>query len=344
MRRLFLCQLSVFLLAGMAASAQVDNSSQNGQSPDGQSPGSPPADSTIPPGPGNTATATTPRITVTAPRPERPLPPLPPDEFTECMAQGPHALEQTPDSRGAPLDSMQQVTYNAQLNWEMHIVIEACVNRSGNTAPRRAIQACTELLDRDFFTGGDRSPLLVHRGWAYLAQGDKQRALDDYNQAVKLAPYNPNIYYCRGVFYAVQSDADAALRDFDRALGINAKFVPALRMRAKIYQARGDYSSAMADYSKAIRLKPKIAFLWSERGYLSLSQRDYEGAVKDEARAIQLDPKLARAYFLRGAAFGDLGDSRSAVSDLVKAVDLDPSLDHYVTSEGKRTSIALPPP
>jgi tetratricopeptide (TPR) repeat protein len=76
---------------------------------------------------------------------------------------------------------------------------------------------------------------------------------------------------------------------------------------------------------------------------VSLLQRDYESALKDEAEAIRLDPKLARAYFFRGAASGDLGDSPSAVSDLVTAVNLDPSLDHYISTHGKRASIALPP-
>lgn len=74
-----------------------------------------------------------------------------------------------------------------------------------------------------------------------------------------------------------------------------------------------------------------------------MQQGDYASAVKDEGEAIRRDPKLARVYFLRGAAFGNLGDSPSAVSDLVTAVKLDPSLDHYISSEGKTASIALPP-
>jgi Tfp pilus assembly protein PilF len=329
MRRLFWCQLSVLLLAAMTASAQVDNSNQNSQSP-----GNPPADSATPPD-AKTQT-TTPGITVTAPRNERSLPKLAPDEFTDCTAQSPHASE-------TGLDLTQLEICYAKRSWEMHTVIEACVNPKGDTAPPRVIQACTELLERDFYQGRERFPLFVNRGRAYFAQGDTQRALDDYNQAVKFAPRSAQAYYSRGVFYAAQSDDDAAVQDFGTALGISAKFVPALRQRAKIYQARSNFSSALADYSEAIRLEPKTAALWSERGYVHLRQRDFDSAVKDEEHAIQLDPKLARAYFLRGAAYGDLGDSRSAVTDLVKAVDLDPSLDHYVTSTGKTASIALPP-
>ena len=337
MQRLFWCQLSILLFAGMAAAARFDNSSQTGQSQV-----NPLADGATPAGVSETpvtSTTTKPSITVTAPRHEQPLPALPPDEFVDCMDQSP-----TPSlTGGSGIDPIQMVMCNAQQDAERHIVVEACVNPNGETAPPRVIQACTELLDRKILEGRNRFPLFANRARAYLAQDDKQRALNDYNEAVKLAPRNARVYYGRGVFYALQSDDDAALRDFDMAISIDSKPILALRQRAKIYQAHGNFSSALADYSHAIRLQPKTALLWSERGYVCLRQQDYESAAKDEAQAIQLDPKLARAYFLRGAAFGDLGDTRNAVSDLVKAVNLDPSLDHYIATVGKSASITLPP-
>jgi tetratricopeptide (TPR) repeat protein len=180
----------------------------------------------------------------------------------------------------------------------------------------------------------------ANRAKAYFVQGDKQRALEDFNTAVKIAPKYAKPYYYRGVFYATQTDLDAALRDFD---SLNSKLVPALRQRAIIHLTQNNPSGALADFSEAVRLQPKSAALWSDRGHLRILIRDYDGALKDEAEAIRLDPKLARAYFLRGAAFGDLGDSANAVSDIRTAVDMDPSLDHYVSTQGKTASIALPP-
>jgi tetratricopeptide (TPR) repeat protein len=332
MRRLFSRQLAVLLFAGLAVGAQIDNSNQNGQPPGGA-----PGDSASPPGAGEAPTTPTitPGITVngSAPSVERALPALPPDEFTDCMRQ--NGLE--------AVDRRNMAICAAKLNMERHIVIDRCINSSGKSTPPMVIQACTESLDHKILEGNERFFLFVNRAEAYLAQGDKQRALDDYNQAVKLAPRNAALYYNRGVFYAAQPDGDAALQDFDTALSLKPKLVPALRERAKIYQTRSNFSGAVADYSEAIRLEPKTAALWSERGYLYLQQHDPESALKDEAEAIRLDPKLARAYFLRGAAFGGLGDSANAVSDLVTAVRLDPSLDRFVTSRGKNVSLTLPP-
>jgi tetratricopeptide (TPR) repeat protein len=333
MRRLFMLQLSAWLLVGLAAGAHADNSNQSSQSPD-----SPPG-STAPPG---SATATppetsTPSITVTGktPRNEPTLPKLAPDQFTECV----RTYSTSPE--GMDWIAMERCQF--KLAGDTRIVIDKCINRDGKSSPPMAIQACTELLDRNVLQDHERFYLFVNRAKAYFSQGDKQHALDDYNEAVKVAPTKAQPYFNRGVFYAVQTDEGAALRDFNTALSIDPKLVSALSQRAIVYVNQKNFSGALADFSEALRLQPKAAALWSERGYVSILLRDYAGAVKDEAEAIRLDPKLARAYFLRGAAFGDLGDSSNAVSDIVTAVDLDPSLDHYVSTKGKTASISLPP-
>jgi tetratricopeptide (TPR) repeat protein len=336
MRRLFSWKLSALLLVAMAAGAHADNSNQSSQSPS-----NPPGDSTTPPGASATAATpatSTPSVTVTGkvPRNEPTLPKLAPDQFTECYATNSTAGPGTMDWAGI-------VICQSQLKRDTRIVIDKCINRDGKSAPPMIVQACTELLDRKILEGHERFYLFVNRAVAYVAQVDKQHALDDYNTAVKLAPKYAQPYYYRGVFYAAQTDVDAALRDFDTALSINPKLVPALRQRAITYLTQKDFSGALADFSEALRLQPKTAALWSERGYVCMLLRDYASAVKDEAEAIRLDPKLARAYFIRGAAFGDLGDSQHALSDIVTAVDLDPSLDRYISSKGKTASITLPP-
>jgi Tfp pilus assembly protein PilF len=320
MRRLFSCLRAVLLLAGMGAAAQSPT---------------PPDGATAQ----GASQAPNPEITVTgkAPHGEPPLPELPPDEFSDCMRDHGALDLSNPSAMGA------LAVCSAKLDWERHTVIDKCVNQDGKSTPAMAVQACTESLEHKILQGRDRIYIYVNRAEAYVAAGDRQRALDDYNDALKLAPENAKLYYNRGVFYAMQPDGEAALRDLNTALSINPKFVAALQQRAKIYLTQDNFGGALADYSEAVRLQPKTAVLWSERGYVYLRHRDYDSAIKDEAEAIRLDPKLARAYFLRGAAFGDLGNSPNAVSDLVTAVGLDPSLDHYVSTKGKSASITLPP-
>ena len=327
-------RLAILVLVALATGARAGDLSQSSQSPAG-----PPADSAPAAGAGETAkpqSQVSPEITVTGktPRNEPTLPKLAPDQFAECYG--------TYNSSPEQMDFRAMEICQARLARDTRIVIDKCINRDGKSAAPVAIQACTELLDRQILEGHERFYLFLNRALAYVSQGDRQHALDDYNKAVQLAPKMAQPYYYRGVFYA-QTEVDAALKDFDTALRIDPKLVLALRQRAILYATQKNLSGALADFTEAVRLKPKTPSLWSERGEVSILLHDYAGAVKDEAEAIRLDPKLARAYFLRGAAFGDLGDSNNAVSDIVTAVGLDPSLDHLVSTKGKTASIELPP-
>jgi tetratricopeptide (TPR) repeat protein len=320
LRRLFSWQLLALLVAAMAARAQQ---------------------TATPPGTGQTpATQPTisPDITVTGttPHAEPPLPKLAPDQFTDCYSRNKTTGPET-------MDFVGMANCEAQLESDRRAVIEKCINRDGKSAPPVVVLACTELLERRIFLGSDRFYVYGNRAEAYLAQGDRQHALDDYNEAVKLAPHNAKLYYNRGVFYLAQPDVDAALRDFDTALSLDPKLVLALLQRAKIHKTRNDFGGALADYSEAIRLEPKTAAAWSGRGYVCLLQHDFEGAIKDETQAIQLDPNLARAYFFRGVAFGGRGDSANGVSDIMTAVRIDPLLNRYVSTKGKNASLTLPP-
>ena len=333
-----------------------------------------------------TPSALKPGVTITG-KPlhsEPPLPKLPPTEFMSCV--GPQAgmgVSQDRLGGGSALpDLMTLQACELQMDWEKNAVLRDCVNLNGKTAPPRIIQACSESLDHDILPLNQRSFLLANRAQAYFAlgykqralddynaavksarllpvneqflvfasranayfaMGDKQRALDDYSAAIKSAPHDAALYYNHGVVLLAQGSYEAALKDFDTALEIDSRFVPALCQRAKLYATRGNLTGALADYSEAIRLQPKTAALWSDRGLVDLGQHAYANAVEDEAHAIQLDPKLASAYYLRGVALGDTGEREKAVADLRTAIGLDPSLASYVTIQGKTVVLKLPP-
>src|ERR1700733_7501903 len=218
MRQLISWQFSILLLAGMAAGAQVPNSNQNGQSPD-----SPPVQSATPPAATQAPTQQpmiTPGVTVTGtpPRAEPSLPKIPPDQFTDCYAESKTKGPET-------LDFLAMKLCQVQLARDERIVINKCTNHDGKSAPPVIIQACTELAGRNLLWGHERFYMCVDRAMGYVAQGDKQHALDDYNTAVKVAPKYAEPYYYRGLFYAGQSDVDAALRDFGTALSLKPRFI-----------------------------------------------------------------------------------------------------------------------
>ena len=66
------------------------------------------------------------------------------------------------------------------------------------------------------------------RGSAYRARGELKRAVQDYDQAVKLSPHDAELFFRRGVAHGMLGDADRAIDDFNQAIKLEPDHVRAL--------------------------------------------------------------------------------------------------------------------
>ena len=73
-------------------------------------------------------------------------------------------------------------------------------------------------------------------------------------------------YYDRGLTYYEQRDYDRAVADFDTALKIDPKDAFAYYNRGIAQYGRHDFDRAIADFSQAIKLDGKIALAFHNRG------------------------------------------------------------------------------
>jgi tetratricopeptide (TPR) repeat protein len=64
------------------------------------------------------------------------------------------------------------------------------------------------------------------------------------------------IFNNRGIAYRLKGEYDRAVQDYNQAIKLNAKFAAAFNNRGVAYDNKGDYDRAIADYDQAIKLKP----------------------------------------------------------------------------------------
>ena len=96
-----------------------------------------------------------------------------------------------------------------------------------------------------------------NRGLDYAANGDYERAIADYNEAIRLKP-QANFLTNRGDAYNHKGDYDRAIADYDRAIALNPGFYLAYNNRAAAYDKKGDLDRAIADYERALRINPQF--------------------------------------------------------------------------------------
>jgi tetratricopeptide (TPR) repeat protein len=101
-----------------------------------------------------------------------------------------------------------------------------------------------------------RAALLTYRGNAYLHQDNYRRAMNDYNDALRLEPRIPMAYCGRGFIYSANDHNELAVKEYDAAIRLVPKYLAAYDDRGHAYRKIRQFSNAIADFNTAIRLDP----------------------------------------------------------------------------------------
>ena len=108
---------------------------------------------------------------------------------------------------------------------------------------------------------------LFSSGKAYLAKDDLDRAIADFDEAIRLNPQYSVAFFNRALAYNRKGDRDRAIADYGEAIRLDPRNAAALNNRGVIYKTSGDMERALADLNEAVRVNPEYALaLCSEDG------------------------------------------------------------------------------
>ncbi|MBE7514994.1 MAG: tetratricopeptide repeat protein [Chloracidobacterium sp.] len=123
---------------------------------------------------------------------------------------------------------------------------------------------------------------LAHRGLAkyYL---DDTNAIDDLNQAVKIAPDYPDAFYIRGTVHRDNGKLRDALLDLDEAIRLAKYNEKYFNTRGMLYFRLQDGYMAVADFTNAIKEKPDYATAYFNR---AVTYKRFPYSVSTDGNAI----------------------------------------------------------
>lgn len=131
-------------------------------------------------------------------------------------------------------------------------------------------------------------------------------------------------YFSKGSAWYNKGELDKALGDYNEAIRLNPKYTVAYYNRGVTWDNKGEYEKAIADYNEAIRLDPKYADAYYGRGNTWGRKSEYDKAIADFNKAIWLNPKDAEAFFSRGVAWKRNGELSKTIADYKEAIRLNP--------------------
>ncbi len=162
-----------------------------------------------------------------------------------------------------------------------------CVNQGGTFSADQRINGCSSIIQSGRETPRKLAIAYYSRGLAYYDKGDDDRAITEYNEAIRLDP----------------------------------QFAPAYSSRGLAYDHKGDLGRADPDYNEAIRLDPKYAQAFFNRGVANLSADKLPQALADLIQSSDLNPRYAYA-----ALWLHIADTRSnlpsQLAEAAKQIDM----------------------
>ena len=151
------------------------------------------------------------------------------------------------------------------------------------------------------------------RGVALLSTEQSEKALQDFNKAIKLGEENLSYkyFYNRGNTFLKLGKAEDAWRDYEKAAELDSTVFEIYWNKANALAQLNRHNEAQTDFDKAISLNPKNQTMYLQRGVSLLALKNYAKAQADFGKSIELKPDLAQAYYLWAVAEMSLSDQKT---------------------------------
>ena len=194
-----------------------------------------------------------------------------------------------------------------------------CADASGDVA----IRACNDAIASGQHHGEALAEIYYNRAIEYDRKGDEQRALADYNEAIRIKP-DARALSNRGLIWAGKNDFGRALADYNEAIRLDPNDADYHHNRGNLWLARKDYVLAVADFSEAIRLAPSDSSSYFKRGTAFANRGENARALADFNETIRLEPNSPGAFNNRGNIWAARGENERAIADFSEAIRLAP--------------------
>ena len=131
------------------------------------------------------------------------------------------------------------------------------------------------------------------------------------------------VYSKRAETYDALKKTDKALEDYNTAVKTNPNDVDPLQNRGDYFYKLDRFEESDIDFQKVLKIDPENAYARMGLGRNCLERKEYQKAIDYFDYVIALYPDYSSGYSFRADAYNSMGDYANAASDIVKALEID---------------------
>ncbi len=186
---------------------------------------------------------------------------------------------------------------------------------------QKAIDAFNEVLKLDI----QYADAYFYKGMVYKESGDTAKAISNFQTAVETDPDYFDAFMQLGIIYAAKKN-DLAVKYFDNAIAVNDTSTEAQYAKAKYFQDRGKLKDAIGYYHEMIVKNPQDADAIYNLATIYFGMDSIQKAYYFYGLAIKQSPAKASAYYGKGLCAEEMKKTEEAISLYNQALNLNPDL------------------
>ncbi len=160
-------------------------------------------------------------------------------------------------------------------------------------------------------------------GVEYMMKGNHDKAIEYFNKATSIAPFNYKGFYNRALLHLKNNNPKKAIDDLNKVLSMY-DYNKAYVARASAYYTLMDYNKARTDAKTILYKEPRNSKAYFILGNCDNDQNDLKNAIHFYNRAIEIENENADYYFKRSIAFGKMQKFNDCIIDLETVLRLNP--------------------
>jgi len=169
---------------------------------------------------------------------------------------------------------------------------------------------------------------------AYLQNKEYANALEHIDQAIRLAPFDPDLYMIKGAYYEDTGNIKLAVNAYEKLLKIEPNSARANNNLGALYFNRAEFDKARIYLGHAIELNPSLPEPYLNMAKLCQYNNQTADAVFFYQQAIKLNPDFTEAFVNLAKIYLNKRDFNSAIEVLNKALNAGHKVEPVLTLLG----------